>query len=64
MDTTFKLIPKLQRTAGIDVHTSKMNVCVMDRDGNFEAMSSSHKLPECLLANKGLSLSALAGMHE
>lgn len=36
MDTTFKLIPKLQRTAGIDVHTKKMNVCVMDNDGGYE----------------------------
>jgi transposase len=36
MDTTFNLNPKLQRTAGIDVHTSKMNVCVMDSDGKCE----------------------------
>jgi hypothetical protein len=36
MDTTFQLLPKLQRTAGIDVHTKKRNVCVMDNDGGYE----------------------------
>lgn len=33
MDTIFQLPPKLQRTTGIDVHTSNMNVCIMDSEG-------------------------------